>query len=187
MNVSVSNKPITTAQVTLLLVLAAETTLFGTLLMAYLYLRTSPAAETFTPAPLLDVLLAGMNTVILLMSAFTAHRAMRAIRNDNVIGLNANLTTTLALGLLFVFGQAVEFSHSGMAPDDPAFGGVYFTLIGFHALHVLAGGVVLVVNRVRAQLGDFDSRHYVSVQVGMWFWYYVVAVWLVLYAVLYVV
>jgi heme/copper-type cytochrome/quinol oxidase subunit 3 len=92
---------------------------------------------------------------------------------------------TLILGMLFVLGQIVEFNHSGMAPDDPAFGGVYFTLIGFHAVHVLAGVIVLGINLVRTQAGDFGPGHYIPLQMGTWFWQYVVAVWLVLYAVLY--
>jgi cytochrome c oxidase subunit 3 len=183
MQTSLPDKSASVARTALLLVLAAETTLFGTLLMVYLYLRAS--SDTFFMLPLSDVLLTGANTIVLLVSAFTARQAVQAIQRDDVAALRAYLTSTLALGLIFVGGQIFEFGHSGMAPDDAAFGGVYFTLIGFHALHVLAGGMVLLVNRVRAQLGDFSRQHYVAIQIGTWFWFYVVAVWLVLYLALY--
>jgi cytochrome c oxidase subunit 3 len=184
---SVSSRPNSIARTTLLVVLAAESTLFGTLLMAYLYLRVSPANKTFVPASSLDVLIAGLNSGVLLLSAWIARRATLAVRRNDLAGLKTNLVTALALGLVFVVGQVFEFQRSGMTPNDLAFGGVFFTLIGFHALHVLAGVVVLSINAVRAHLGDFSARRYTAVEVGTWFWYYVTGVWLVLFTALYLV
>ena len=182
-----SSRPTSLARTTLLLVLATESTLFGTLLMAYLYLRVSAANNTFVPPSTVDVLIAGLNSGVLLLSAWAAQRAVQAVKRNHLTGLKANLVVALALGLVFVGGQVFEFYRSGMAPDDPAFGGIYFTLIGFHALHVLAGIVALAVNAVRAALGDFSARRYTAVEVGTWFWYYVTGVWLVLFTALYLV
>jgi cytochrome c oxidase subunit 3 len=182
-----SSRPTSLARTTLLLVLATESTLFGTLLMAYLYLRVSPANKAFVPPASVDVLIASLNSGVLLLSAWAAQRATLAVKRDDLTGLKTNLVIALALGLAFVGGQVFEFYRSGMAPDDPAFGGVYFTLIGFHALHVLAGMVVLAANTVRAHLGDFSARRYTAVEVGTWFWYYVTGVWLVLFTALYLV
>jgi cytochrome c oxidase subunit 3 len=184
---SVSSRPNSIARTTLLVVLAAESTLFGTLLMAYLYLRISPANKTFVPASVSDVLIASLNSGVLLLSAWVAHRATQAVQRNDLTKLKTNLVIALVLGLVFVAGQVFEFNRSGMAPNDPAFGGVYFTLIGFHALHVLAGVVVLAANAVRAQLGDFSARQHTAVEVGTWFWYYVTGVWLVLFTALYLV
>ena len=72
-----------------------------------------------------------------------------------------------------------------MRIDDQAFGGVFFTLMGFHGLHVLAGVVFLSINLARARLGDFSPARYDAVEIGTWFWYYVAAVWIVLFAALY--
>jgi cytochrome c oxidase subunit 3 len=184
---SVSSRPNRIARTTLLVVLAAESTLFGTLLMAYLYLRVSPENKTFVPASSLDVLIAGLNSGVLVLSAWVARRATLAVRRNDLAGLKTNLVIALALGLVFVGGQIFEFQRSGMAPNDAAFGGVFFTLIGFHALHVLAGVVMLSINAVRAHLGDFNAGRYTAVEVGTWFWYYVAAVWLVLFTALYLV
>jgi len=95
------------------------------------------------------------------------------------------LLITLLLGLIFVTGQVYEFSHAGLRIDDQTFGGVFFTLMGFHAVHVLGGVVFLALNYVRARLGDFSSNRYEAVELGNLFWYYVAAIWLVLFAVLY--
>jgi cytochrome c oxidase subunit 3 len=92
---------------------------------------------------------------------------------------------TLLLGLVFVTIQIYEFSHAGMRINDQAFGGVFFTLMGFHGLHVLAGVVFLIINLVRTRLGDFSPNRYEAVELGTWFWYYVTAVWVVLFGALY--
>jgi len=166
-------------------VLASETAFFGTLLMAYLYLSLS---NSVTPQPALTrLIIPTINTAILLVSAGTAWLSNRSIRQGNVPALQRLLMITLALGLLFVAAQIYEFTRSGMLPDDREFGGVYFALIGFHALHVLAGVIVLVINLLRARLGDFSARRHIAVEMGTWFWFYVTGVWLVLFTVLFVV
>jgi len=91
------------------------------------------------------------------------------------------------MGLVFVAGQAFEFLRSGMSPNDQSFGGVFFTLMGFHALHIVAGIIMLVMLVVRTHLGDFTPRRHITIDVGVWFWYYVVAVWIVLFTTLYLV
>ena len=89
------------------------------------------------------------------------------------------------LGLVFVTVQIYEFSSAGMHINDQAFGGVFFTLMGFHGLHVLAGVVFLIINLARTRLGDFSPTRYTAVELGTLFWYYVTFVWIVLFAALY--
>jgi cytochrome c oxidase subunit 3 len=172
-----------TGKVALYIILASESVFFTTLLVAYAALRDqnnwpmdhSLGRLTF---PLL-------NTAILLLSVFPAWRAIVSVRDGKQSSLPIWLVVTLILGLVFVIGQVYEFGHQGLRINDQAFGGVFFTLMGFHALHVLAGVVFLVINLVRARLGDFSSNEYSLVELGSWFWYYVTAVWLVLFAALY--
>jgi cytochrome c oxidase subunit 3 len=64
---------------------------------------------------------------------------------------------------------------------------VFFALMGFHALHLLAGMVILVICLIRAGLGDFTPSRHEAVTLGAWFWTFVVVVWLVLFAALFLV
>jgi heme/copper-type cytochrome/quinol oxidase subunit 3 len=171
----------------LLLVLGAETIFFSTLIVSYLVMRGEQAARPFPIQGLGDLLLPSLNTLVLLVSALLAGLAERAIRGGRRDALQSGLRWALGLGLLFVAGQVIEFTRSGMHPADAAFGGIYFALVSFHALHVLAGVFVLLLNLIRASLGDFSPRRYMAVQMGSWFWYYVTGVWLVLFTVLYLV
>jgi len=174
---------VSTGRIALFITLGAESVFFVTLLVAYATLRDEViwnVSHTFTrlTIPLI-------NTAVLLTSAIMAWSSTRAIRRDNKDLLGNGLLSTLLLGLIFVIGQIYEFSHAGLQIDDPSFGGVFFTLMGFHAVHVLAGVVFLALNYVRATLGDFSARRHEAVELGNWFWYYVVAVWAVLFVALY--
>jgi len=167
----------------LLITLGAESIFFVTLLVAYATLRDEVGWTLSHTLTRLTIPL--INTAVLLVSAITARSSTRGIRQDKRASLRNGLLITLLLGLIFVAGQIYEFMHAGFRVDDPAFGGVFFTLMGFHAVHVLAGVLFLALNFVRANLGDFSARQYETVELGNWFWYYVVAVWVVLFVALY--
>jgi cytochrome c oxidase subunit III len=186
-NTITQSKRLNLTQTTLFLVLSAETALFGTLVMSYLFLRSGGSETVFTHPQPVDVMIASLNTMVLLASAAFAWNAHRAISQGQLRRLKTYLLLTLLLGAIFFAGQVFEFRHSGMRIDNSVFGAIFFALISFHALHVLAGMTVLGLNYVRAHLGDFGANRHVAVTAGTWFWYYVVAVWIVLFTVLYLV
>jgi cytochrome c oxidase subunit 3 len=175
------------AKVTLAMVLASETVFFGTLVISYLYLRSGQTDWPYLQHSVSRLIVPGLNSLVLVLSAWIVRRAQTAIWDGSTGGLNRNLWLAWLLGLLFIAGQVFEFQRSGMYPSDPAFGGVFFALMGFHALHVLAGMLVLALIGLRSRLGDFNSQEHIAVDASSWFWYYVTAVWLVLFAVLYLV
>ena len=176
---------ISTGRIALLMTLGTESVFFITLLVAYAALRDEVTWNV--PHTLSRLALPLLNTAVLLVSVIAARSSNIAIRNDKQAALQNNLLIALLMGLLFVAGQVYEFSHAGMRISDASFGGVFFTLMGFHAIHVLAGVVFLFLNYIRARLGDFSVERYEAVELGVWFWYYVAAVWLVLFAALYLV
>jgi cytochrome c oxidase subunit 3 len=176
-----------TARITLLIVLGAETAFFGVMVSAYLYMRASQAEFPFVHAQAAQLILPAANTALLLASALTAALAHRSIRQGQASGLVSWLQITLVFGLVFIAGQAFEYIRSGMSPADQAFGGIFFTLMGFHALHLVAGSLILALVLARAQGGDFTARRHTAVDVGVWFWYFVVGVWMVLFTVLFLV
>ncbi len=176
-----------TAKIGLLVVLASETIFFGTLLSAYFYLRATLPTWPFGAISLPRLLVPSANTFLLLISVVTMYLGLRSIRQNRPDSLKAWLILTLLIGLLFVAGQIFEFNRSGMKITDQAFGGVFFTLIGFHAVHVIAGVIMLVLLLWRTIQGDFSARRHTAIQIGTWFWYFIVAVWVVLYSALYLV
>jgi cytochrome c oxidase subunit III len=170
-------------KVALFIILASESVFFATMLVAYIALRNQASWPVEHTLVRLTIPLA--NTAILLFSAISSWRGTVSIRDGKTFASQGWQILTLLLGLVFVTVQIYEFSHAGMHINDQAFGGVFFTLLGFHGLHVLAGVVFLIINLARARLGDFSSTRYDAVELGTWFWYYVTSVWIVLFAALY--
>lgn len=167
----------------LLITLAIEGVFFATVLVAYIALRGQMTWDiTHTPSRLAVPI---FNTAILFASALTSRGAVSAIRRGGQLKLQQGLLATVLLGLLFVAGQWFEFNHAGLRVNDPSTGGVFFTLLTFHAVHVLAGMVFLLLNLIRANLGDFTASRHEAVVLGVWFWYFVTIVWMVLFLALY--
>jgi cytochrome c oxidase subunit 3 len=190
MNTTLTTKRVNSdgnARLALLVVLASEVIFFATLISAYFFLRQSQASWPLLHVPLSRLILPGGNTLLIAMSVLTAHLGLKAVQKNQIGQLRTWLAVTLLLGLAFVSLQVVEFNRSGMLPDDQAFGGVFFTLMGFHALHVMAGVVLLANNLWRAFLGDFTPRRYTAIQLGTWFWDFIVGVWVILFIALYLV
>ena len=172
-------------RIALLVTLGTESIFFITLLAAYAALRTESSWNV--PHTFARLIIPLVNSGVLLTSAWMAWWSNQAIRRGRESFLRSGLLLTLLLGLLFVTGPIYEFSHAGLRIEDPSFGGVFFTLMGFHAVHVLAGVVFLALNLMRANLGDFTAGQHEAVELGAWFWYYVTAVWAVLFVALYLV
>jgi len=176
---------ISTGKIAMLITLGTESVFFITLLVAYAALRDQVSWDV--PHTLSRLAIPMINSCILLASALVAWWTNRVIVRDNRPALRNGLLVTLLLGLVFVAGQIYEFNNAGLSIDDQAFGGVFFTLLGFHAVHVLAGVVFLGLNLMRTILGDFSAERYEAVELGVWFWYYVTAVWGVLFVALYLI
>jgi len=170
-------------KVAIMIIIASESVFFATLIIAYIALRGQNAWPVEHTLKRLAIPLG--NTTILLLSALAAWRAELGIRSGKAAALREWLLGTLLLGGLFVLGQIFEFSHAGFRIDGEIVGGVFLALMGFHALHVLAGMVMLAINEVRTRLGDFSAGRHDGITVGTWFWYYVCFVWLVLFTALY--
>jgi cytochrome c oxidase subunit III len=176
---------ISTGRIAFLVILGTESVFFATLLVAYAALRDQVGWNV--PHTLARLAVPLVNSCILLASALVTWGSSRAIRRGRQSTLRRGLLVALLLGLCFVAGQIYEFNHAGLQINDQAFGGVFFTLIGFHAVHVLAGVFFLALILLRAILGDFSARRYEAVELGSWFWYYVTAVWAVLFVALYLI
>jgi cytochrome c oxidase subunit 3 len=180
---SAQMRKFTTWKLALGLVLGAETVFFFTLVAAYVGLRTETTWAVSHTLSRLAV--PALNTAVLLASAAAAYSTQLSAPHANRRQLRTTQGLTLALGVLFIAGQVYEFGHAGLQISDQAFGGVFFALMSFHGVHVLAGLVLLGLNIARCSFPDFSAAEAPALQIGSLFWYYVVGVWLVLFAALY--
>ena len=126
------------------------------------------------------------NTLILLTSGTTVTWAHHALLHGDREGLKWGLILTVALGILFSFVQALEYSQAGFQFSGNLYGATFFMATGFHGFHVLIGTIFLAVCLVRAMRGGLTQQHHLGFEFAAWYWHFVDVVWLFLFASIYV-
>jgi cytochrome c oxidase subunit 3 len=171
------------------LFLASEVMLFGSLFSSYALLR-SGAPSWPKQYELLNVPLAALNTVVLIASSVTMVLAWVALKQKNVGRYRLFMGLTLAGGAIFLIVKAIEYSEKfshGLYPATSNFLGLYFTMTGLHALHVIVGMIVNAyfwgpgVKMWRTDPERFTNR----IEVAGIYWHFVDVVWIFLFPVLY--
>jgi heme/copper-type cytochrome/quinol oxidase subunit 3 len=171
------------------LFLASEVMLFGSLFASYVLLRVGAPVWPDQSA-VLSVPLATLNTVVLIASSVTMVLAWVALRKGQLSGFRLHMGLTLAGGGIFLVVKAFEYSGKfahGLMPATNNFLGMYFTLTGLHAIHVLAGMVVnayLWLPGVRMWRTD-PARFTHRVEIAGVYWHFVDLVWIFIFPVLY--
>lgn len=168
--------------------LGSEAVFFATLIAAYLALRTQAAAWPPPGQPRLPIAVTGWNTLVLLASGHTMWRARRAARAGDRVSCWRWLAATVGLGAIFLLVQGSEWIRLvafGLRVSSGTYGGLFYSLIGAHALHVVAAVAVLAAVWWRDHPGRLRRARLVDVSVAHLYWSFVVAVWLPLYALVY--
>ncbi len=172
----------------LLVFLGAEAMFFAGLIGAFLVFRLGSEVWPPPALPRLPVVVTGINTVILLFSGLTGHLALRAVRGSESKGLIRWILTTVVLGTLFLSIQGYEWVrliHFGLTVSSGVYGATFYTLIGFHGLHVFAAVIWLMIVLLQARRGRFTSRSHAGVETCSMYWTFVVGLWPVLYGLVY--
>ncbi|HVM35277.1 MAG TPA: heme-copper oxidase subunit III [Actinomycetota bacterium] len=174
----------------MLLFISSEVMFFGALFGAYFSLRGR--ADTWPPSgtPEADLLLPGAFTLFLLASSATQHLALHAIRRGDRNGLVRWLAITLGLGAIFLAGQGYEYSElagDGFVIGTNAFASLFFTMTGFHGLHVFAGLCALAIALGKARRNDFSAERHGGVEAVSYYWHFVDVVWVFLFATVYII
>jgi cytochrome c oxidase subunit 3 len=169
----------------MLAMISSEVIFFANLIVGYLYLRVRAGQWPPQGIEPLELLLPTINTAILLSSALPMHGAHLAIRRGDRKGMQKGLVLTAVLGMIFISGQAWEYTHSPFSIKSGTFGSTFFTLTGFHGLHVIVGIILIWICFFRSLRGSFNREHHFGVEAATMYWHFVDAVWVILFGVLY--
>lgn len=125
---------------------------------------------------------AGVNTLVLVTSGWLAALAVEAAAAERPARVRALLAAACALGGVFLILKGMEYADlfaAGISFETHPFFSFHLLLTGFHAAHVLAGIVILLIVAIPA-------RAY-PVEVGTAFWHMVDLVWVLLFPVIYLI
>ena len=157
------------------------------LIFAYLYYNARPMVGPIA-ATLLDPRKTLIFTVCLLSSSLTFWLAEKALRHNHLPSFYRWLLATLVLGVVFMFGQGREhlsLFNQGLTVGTDLFATTFFTLTGFHGLHVCVGLLGLLILLGLAWAGEFQSRRTEAVAAIGLYWHFVDAVWIAVFSVVY--
>lgn len=168
------------------LAILSEAILFGTLFAAYFVIRSESPGWPPSGGERPELILPAVNTMLLLSSSVTMQWAVRRISRGQLMPMRLALRHTLLLGSAFIVIQGYEFATSGFGLTAGVFGSTFYTLTGFHGAHVLAGLVLIGVVATRARSGLISAERHTAVEAVSYYWHFVDAVWLALFATLYV-
>ena len=160
---------------------------FVILILAFVYFNASPLAAK----AVLDVRTTGAFTVCLLASSVTFHFAEKAMEGGRHQAFTTWLLATIGLGAVFMVGQVHEYQQlfsEGMSVNTSLFASTFFTLTGFHGLHVTGGLIAFLFLLGRTYVAKrLTHEQKVSAIVVSYYWHFVDVVWIGLFTTIYLI
>lgn len=183
-----TNTGISNTKLGMWLFLASECLLFGGLITTYLLYRRP--LEGPTAQEIFDIPFTSTSSFVLLMSSLTMVLAVSAIERGEHQRMRVWIGATAALGATFIAGQIYEFTvfvREGLGFTTSRFSSAFYTLTGFHGIHVTVGIIMLVSVVLLSLRGKIPEHKAETVEIVGLYWHFVDVVWVVIFAVVYLI
>lgn len=174
------------------LLLAIETSMFALLIATYFYIRQNfelwppPLAQTTAPLdPLPDLTFGTANAILLVFSCLPMILADVSARRGNRSLAQLGLVICVLCGITAIVFRFFEFSAVKFQWDSNAYGSAVWFILGMHLLHLLTLTCETVLLTIWSFTREFDMKHRVDTTALGVYWYWVAAIWLILYVVVY--
>ncbi|MGA3172419.1 MAG: cytochrome c oxidase subunit I, partial [Chthoniobacteraceae bacterium] len=165
----------------------SEAAFFGTLILGFLYFNLQP--QPGPSAKDLDLARTLIFSLCLFASSFTIWRSEVALHRGNVGGMISWLALTITLGGIFIGGQAIEYGQllgNGVGISTNLFTTSFFSLTGFHGIHVIVGLLIMIIILGLALAGDFHEKPPPGLKMVAIYWHFVDIVWIFVLATTYI-
>ena len=169
--------------------LGSECLLFGGLVSTYLLYKARGNGLTL-PTDVFDIPFTSVSSFVLLMSSLTMVLALSAVSRDDEEAGRAWLLATAMLGAVFIGGQVYEFTsfvREGVGFTTNPASSAFFTLTGFHGVHVTLGIVMLMSLFTASVKGKLTQRNAETVEIIGLYWHFVDVVWIFIFTVIYLI
>ncbi len=169
--------------------IASEAVFFVLLLIAFVvYNSPGRSGENVVTSSVLDVERTGFFSLFLISSSVTFWIAERFLRAGKKSMFVIALGVTILFGTIFLAGQAWEYTGlltSDVTINTDLFSATFFTITGFHGIHVTVGVIALIVMLIMGIKGSLSaSKTHVFGAVGV-YWHFVDVVWLFVFGIIY--
>jgi heme/copper-type cytochrome/quinol oxidase subunit 3 len=165
-------------------VMASEIVIFGGILASYIMLRIK-FPHWGDLAAFTNVVAGGTNTFVLLTSSLFVVMAHYYAERKDTRKSFLFIWLTIGGGLCFLIIKAFEWTHEihhGYTITHSLFWSFYYTAAGIHALHVIAGMIIMGI----VSMGVRKGLHLHRVENMGIYWHFVDVVWIFLFPLLYI-
>ena len=166
--------------------LIADGMTFAGFFAAYLtYKAVNPLPDTAIYE--LELPIPTLNTILLLVSSATFHKAGKALMENKNSTSQKWLFITASLGIIFLICQLFEYFHLPFGLTDNLFASTFYALTGFHGLHVTLGTLMILIISYQTRLngGRISSNNMFPLEAVELYWHFVDGIWVVLFIILY--
>jgi heme/copper-type cytochrome/quinol oxidase subunit 3 len=171
------------------LFLGSECLLFGGLISTYMLYR-GRSGGGLGPDQIYDIPFTSVSSFVLLMSSLTMVLAVSAAHRGDERNTRVWLVTTAVLGATFVGGQAYEFTsfyREGLGFTTSLFSSSFYTLTGFHGVHVTLGIVMLLALTMMLRGNRVPGHKAEVVELVGLYWHFVDIVWIIIFTLVYLI
>jgi heme/copper-type cytochrome/quinol oxidase subunit 3 len=170
------------------LFLGSDCLLFGALISVYLLMRHRGTG--LGPEDLFDIPFTSVSSFVLLMSSMSMVFAVSAIARGEDQRLRLWLLVTALLGAIFIAGQVYEFTafyREGLGYTTNLFSSAFYSLTGFHGVHVSVGIIMLMSLLVLSLTGRLKQDRAETVEIVGLYWHFVDIVWVLIFTIVYLI
>jgi heme/copper-type cytochrome/quinol oxidase subunit 3 len=131
-----------------------------------------------------------VTSFVLLASSLTMVLAVNAAARNDMQRMRIWLGSTAALGSLFIGGQVYEFTtfhREGLGFTTNVASSAFFTLTGFHGVHVTIGILMLLVTIAMSIRGRIPHSRAEAVEIVGLYWHFVDVVWILIFTIVYLI
>jgi cytochrome c oxidase subunit 3 len=164
--------------------IAIEGAMFALVITSYLFLKgRAPHWPPGLDPP--GLLWGTVNTLVLLASLVPNELAKRAAERLDLQKVRLWMVVAIAFAVAFNVIRVFEFRSLNVWFDENAYGSIVWALLGFHTAHILTDLLDSSVLAVLMFTGPLEEKRFVDVSENALYWYFVVAAWLPIYALIY--
>jgi heme/copper-type cytochrome/quinol oxidase subunit 3 len=132
---------------------------------------------------LLELPLLGL--LVLIVSGFFCNKSYYSLKIGDYYHTIKSSFFSILFGIIFLLIQFTEYVELRYAINDSVFSSLFYMLTGFHGMHVLIGLLLLIINYMRLQYGNFSKERNTGAIISLFYWHFVDIIWIFLIFVLY--
>jgi len=170
--------------------LGGEVVFFVSLILLIIFSRLTHTNYNQQFRDHLSIPIIALNTFVLVTSSYFVVRALEAIsQKGDQKGMRNNMIMVIVLGLVFLSGQAFEWTElfSSGVNLSTDYGPSFFIVTGIHGTHVFIGVLWSLYLLFGHQRKPFTKNNHLGIENFGLYWHFVDIVWILLFTIIYLI